>query len=201
MPVTATLKGSHYDNIGNEGMTKVTSGASVNSGGNGNNCSWGDYDNNGDGSFNRVTDSVVSTEPSASFSAGWADYDNDGFPDLFVTNSKTYNNALYRNNGNNNAWLTLKLEGRQSNRAAIGAKVRVRATMAGKVLWQLREISGGGGLGSQNDLRAGFGLGDARNAEVVRVEWPSGIVQELHDVAPKQFLTIIESSASISPPI
>src|SRR5205807_8524022 len=119
----------------------------------------------------RVT-SVVSTEPSASFSAGWADYDNDGFPDLFVSNTKTYNNALYHNNGNSNAWLTLKLEGRLSNRSAIGAKVRVKATIGGKAVWQLREISGGGGLGSQNDLRAAFGLGDATNADIVRVEWP-----------------------------
>jgi hypothetical protein len=104
----------------------------------------------------------------------WGDYDNDGFPDLLVPNVFTYNNFLYHNNGNSNAWLMLKLEGRISNRAAIGAKVRLRATIQGRELWQLRELSGGGSLGSQNDLRAGFGLGDATNAEVLRLEWPSG---------------------------
>jgi hypothetical protein len=86
-----------------------------------------------------------------------------------------------------------------SNRAAIGAKVRVKVNIGGKVMWQLREISGGGGLGSQNDLRAAFGLGDATNVDCVRIEWPSGIVQELFNLAPKQFLTVIEPSASISP--
>jgi len=64
----------------------------------------------------------------------------------------------------------------------------------------LREISGGGGLGSQNDLRAAFGLGDATNVDCVRIEWPSGIVQELFNLAPKQILTVVEPSAVISPP-
>jgi len=58
----------------------------------------------------------------------------------------------------------------------------------------LREISGGGGLASQNDLRAQFGLGDATNVDIVRVEWPSGIVQELTNIAPKQFIVIREPS-------
>jgi hypothetical protein len=96
----------------------------------------------------------VATDIADAISGAWADYDNDGFPDLFVTELNSFNNRLYRNNGNSNAWLTLKLEGRLSNRAAIGAKVRVKATIYGRTFWQLREISGGGGLGSQNDLRA-----------------------------------------------
>ena len=58
----------------------------------------------------------------------------------------------------------------------------------------MREISGGGGLASQNDLRAQFGLGDATNAQVVRVEWPSGITQEFTNVVARQFLTVKEPS-------
>lgn len=157
------------------------------------------FHNNGDGTFTKITDVAPATDPNNSFSAAWADYDNDGFPDLFVSNPSTYNNFLYHNDGNANNWLTIKCEGRMSNRAAIGAKVRLRATIGGSVRWQLREISGGGGLGSQNDLRAQFGLGDATIAERVRIEWPSGIVQELSDVPAKQFLTIIEPELSISP--
>src|SRR5204862_649859 len=69
----------------------------------------------------------------------------------------------------------------------------------GREVRELREISGGGSLGSQNDLRAAFGLGDATNADVVRIEWPSGIVQELYDVVPRQFLTVIEPQARVTP--
>jgi hypothetical protein len=45
---------------------------------------------------------------------------------------------------------------------------------------------------AHDDLRPHFGLGDATNAETVRVEWPSGQVTELHNVASKQILTIRE---------
>ena len=54
--------------------------------------------------------------------------------------------------------------------------------------------SGSGGLASQNDLRALFGLGDATNLDTVRVEWPSGLVQELTNVAARQFVTLREAS-------
>src|SRR6185369_1633847 len=65
-----------------------------------------------------------------------------------------------------------------------------------KTFWQLREISGGTSFGSQNELRANFGLGDATNADLVRIEWPSGIVQMMTNVAAKQFLTVMEHQAT-----
>ena len=212
------LKNFLYHNNGDGSFSKITTGPVVAD--TFGSCGvWADYDNdgfldlfianrsirnslfhnNGDGTFTKITDVVPAIDPNNSFSAAWADYDNDGFPDLFVSNVGTYNNFLYHNDGNANNWLTIKCEGRISNRAAIGAKVRLRATIGGRSMWQLREISGGGGLGSQNDLRAQFGLGDATTAERVRIEWPSGIVQELSNVDAKQFLTIIEPELSISP--
>ena len=97
---------------------------------------------------------------------------------------------LYRNNGNANAWLKLKLVGSVANRSAIGAKVRVRTVISGASRWQMREITAGDF--GMNSLIAHFGLGDATNADLVRIEWPSGAVQELHDVAPRQLLTLTE---------
>jgi hypothetical protein len=82
--------------------------------------------------------------------------------------------------------------GTTSNRSAIGAKVPVEARVAGRDLWQLREISGGSGVGSQNTLIAHFGLGDAVMGDRVGIEWPSGLVQELRDVPANQILTVIE---------
>ncbi|MBI4327063.1 MAG: VCBS repeat-containing protein, partial [Chloroflexi bacterium] len=146
------------------------------------------YHNNGDGSFTKITTGSLVNDVNWSEGGIWGDYDNDGFMDLFVANGGLAGyppplnpqvNSLFRNNGNTNAWLKLKLIGTVSNRAAIGAKVRVKATISGKSFWQMREISGGDGFLSQNDLRPNFGLRDARVAEIVRIEWPSGIVQEL----------------------
>src|SRR5204863_6109196 len=121
--------------------------------------------------------------------------DNDGFLDLFVSNgwgTKSENNFLYRGNPNTNAWINFKLVGTVSNRSAIGAKVRVKATIGGKTFWQMREISGGSNYGSQNDMRASFGLGDATKVDLVQIEWPSGIVQTMTNVSAKQLLTITE---------
>jgi hypothetical protein len=74
---------------------------------------------------------------------------------------------------------------------AIGAKVHVKASLRGKTFWQLREINSGNGI-CQNPLEAHFGLADAAKVDTLRIEWPSGTVQEFHDVAAKQLLTITE---------
>jgi len=72
--------------------------------------------------------------------------------------------------------------------------VRVLARINRKEFWQMREISGGGSLGSQNDLRALFGLGDSSNVATLRIEWPSGITQQFNNVAARQHLTVREPS-------
>ncbi|MBI2947529.1 MAG: CRTAC1 family protein, partial [Verrucomicrobia bacterium] len=145
------------------------------------------FRNQGDGTFLDITSSSLPNEPDEA--AAWGDYDNDGFLDLFLTTSQR--NHLYRNNGSSNHWIKVKLVGSVSNRSAIGAKVRVKATIAGKTFWQMREISTSGGFGKA-DMRPNFGLGDAKVAETIRVEWPSGTVQEFHNVPAKQILTITE---------
>ncbi len=202
-----------YHNNGDGTFTKITNGPVVTDtvGFNGG-CQWSDFDNdgyldlfisvigaqnlfyhnNGDRTFSKIVTGSLVTDGNA-IAAAWGDYDNDGFPDLYTTGASVPGH-LYRNNGNSNQWLGIQLLGRVSNRSAIGAKVRLKSTLHGQPQWQMREISGGNGLGSQNDLRALFGLADGTNAEVVRIEWPSGTVQELQDVRPGQFLKIFEPS-------
>ena len=62
------------------------------------------------------------------------------------------------------------------------------------ILTQLRQVGGNGD--NPQELRVHFGLGDATIIDTLRVEWPSGQVQEVSDVAANQFLTITESSAA-----
>jgi hypothetical protein len=154
------------------------------------------YHNEGDGTFARVVDTPVVASSLSSAAPSWVDYDNDGDLDLFVTNGMWdplgQSCELYRNEGNANHWIVLSLIGTVSNRSAIGAKVWARATSHEKLLTQFREIQSGGNGQSGTDQRVHFGLAEATVIDTIRIEWPSGIVQELNDVAADQFLTIEE---------
>ena len=101
---------------------------------------------------------------------GIADFDNDGRLDMFVANvnAEPY---LYRNTMPlKSHWVQFLLEGKQSNRAAVGAQVRLVA--GGKTF--LSFVNGGNGFASQSTARVHFGLGDADSIERVEVRWPSG---------------------------
>jgi hypothetical protein len=152
------------------------------------------YRNNGDGTFTKITTGSLANDGGASTGIAWGDYDNDGFLDLFVANGllgPAQVNFLYRNNGNVNNWVKVKCIGTVSNRVGIGAKVRVKAIIGGRTCWQMRQIDGADGSFG-GSVEAHVGLGNATIIDTLRIEWPSGIVQELHDVAPKQFLTVTE---------
>ena len=212
-----------YHNNGNGTFTRVTAGSIVNDQSYSIAAAWGDYDNdgwldlfvgtrtldnaapqesflyhnNGDGTFTRVSSGPIAEYVGSAGGCAWGDYDNDGFLDLYVSTLPVaieVPNALFHNTGNSNHWLKVKCEGTASNRSGIGAKVRLKATIAGKTFWQMREISSGDGIGS-SALIAHFGLGDATNIDMVRIEWPSGMVQVMTNVPPQQFLTVTEPAA------
>ena len=72
----------------------------------------------------------------------------------------------------------LRTVGRKSNRDGIGARVTVRAGALSQA-WEVKRTAG---IYSASDPRAHFGLGEATKADLVRVEWPSGKVDEWKDV-------------------
>ncbi len=132
---------------------------------------------------------IATQAPHAGRGVVFADFDNDGFTDILVANNGDPP-LLLRNSGNANHFLNLKLIGVKSNRDAIGARVRV--TSGG--ISQIREIIGGGSYLSQNDLRANFGLGNARKVEMVEIKWPrpSAVVERFTDLPIDRYITIVE---------
>ncbi len=208
-----------YRNNGSGTFEKITTGDIVNDVGTFNTCAWADYDNdghldlfvanekegfgnrlyhnNGDGTFLSVTEGDIVTDRAASNGCSWGDYDNDGFLDLFVANgglTGPQHNFLYHNDRNSNHWIKVRCVGTLSNRSAIGAIVRAKALIDGVVRWQMRQISGGDGWLSQNSLDVSIGFGTATNIDLLRVEWPSGIVQEFQNVRVDQTLIVEEPS-------
>ena len=98
------------------------------------------------------------------------DIDQDGDLDLYVANMRTAD-ALFRNDGNDNHWLHIKLAGTESNRGGVGARVTVKAGE----LSMVREINPGCSRG-YNPLMAYFGLGQHTKADSVEIRWPTGPV-------------------------
>jgi hypothetical protein len=157
------------------------------------------FRNRGDGTFQAVDAGNLLSDGVRRGFPLWVDYDNNGFLDLMLTCGDAVldgmpgvPNHLYRNAGNGNRWLKVKLVGTSSNRDGVGAKVRVTAKIHGRTFDQMREIAGYAGWVGTVPLMAHVGLGDATNATTVRIEWPSGIVQQLAKVAANQMLTITE---------
>src|SRR5262245_42780882 len=220
--INSTLNGpleqnAFYRNAGSGIFEKITAGDIVNDVGRFNGCAWADYDNdgyldlfvtndgannrlyhnNGDGTFLSVTEGDVVTDIAASAGCAWGDYDNDGFLDLFVANggiTGPQQNFLYRNDRNSNHWIKVRCVGTLSNRSAIGAIVRAKALINGAVRWQMRQISGGDGWLCQNSLDVSIGFGNATNIDSLRIEWPSGIVQQFQNVAVDRLLIVEEPS-------
>ncbi|MCG8605340.1 CRTAC1 family protein, partial [bacterium] len=145
------------------------------------------YQNEGFGSFVRASGGQIDDAGGSTLVAG--DFDNDGDLDIVAGNA----GVLYRNdNSYDNNWIKIQCVGTLSNRSAIGAKVRIKATVDGEQVWQLREISGQTGVNSQNSLITHFGLADASVIDTVLIEWPSRQVQLLTNVSVNQFLTVTE---------
>ena len=104
-----------------------------------------------------------------------ADYDRDGDLDAFIV-QHAGDGVLLRNEGNEGAWLQVELEGRTSNRDAIGARLVVYA--AGAYAAAARQMSVVGAQSpylSQNSRTLHFGLGAASAYDSLVVTWPTGV--------------------------
>jgi hypothetical protein len=131
--------------------------------------------NDGAGQFFDVAPVVGVTDTYDGRAVALADLWNRGVLDVVVANQHgpllLYKNTVVPEH----QWIAFELEGRVSNRSAIGTQVRL--------VWngheQVQEVSGGSGFAAQNQRRVHFGLGKQAHVEQVIIRWPSGHVQIL----------------------
>ena len=152
------------------------------------------YRNNGNNTFSDVTTMYGLDNLSAGDlgrdDAAWADFNGDGFLDLLADGqvwanpgSAAFTNAHY---------LKVKLNGGQGpnglvNKSAIGAQVRITDPTLGTIT---RQISGGVGQGSQNDLVLHFGLGNRTTPVDLEISWPDGSTQTVTGVSVDQLVHV-----------
>ncbi len=152
------------------------------------------YVNNGNGTFSRY-DAAGLSAAGPRFSACAGDYDLDGRMDVYISGNSS-SKALYHNETmNSNHWTHVRLVGdpqRHSNRAAIGARVRCKATINGVMQWQMREVSSQNTFNGQSSLTVHFGLGDASIIDSLVIEWPSDSVEVYTGLGANHFYTMTE---------
>jgi hypothetical protein len=127
----------------------------------------------------------------------FADLDNDGDQDVYeqmggAYPGDAYGNALFLNTGFGNRWIKLQLVGVITNRAGIGARIRVDFTEHGRTRSVFHRVNSGGSFGA-NPLRAEIGVGRATRIERLQIHWPaSGQTQTFEDVPLETMIEVTE---------
>jgi enediyne biosynthesis protein E4 len=124
------------------------------------------------------------TVPRANRGIGIADFDRDGKLDVVISELGEAPRLLRNVTSESNAWLSLRLAGKTSNRNGVGARVRVGSQ------WNQMTSSVGYASSSVDDVH--FGLGAPGNPQSVEVLWPSGTKQVVPDVATRKVVAVTE---------
>jgi Flp pilus assembly protein TadD len=117
-----------------------------------------------------------------------ADYDGDGDTDLLITQREGPPVLLRNEGGNRNNWLRVSLKGFADNRGGIGTKVEVFAG----ALYQKWEMQSASGYLGQSAPEILVGLGSAKQADIVRLLWPTGVLQDEVEIASRAARNVSE---------
>jgi hypothetical protein len=116
------------------------------------------------------------------------DLNGDGRLDVVVTGISAPAEIWMNDSPGSSHWLEIKLQGTKSNRDGIGARIKVVTKSA----TQYNYMSTSVGYASSSAGPVHFGLGEDSAATLVEIHWPSGVVQQLKDVAGDRILAVKE---------
>ncbi len=147
-------------------------------------------ENQGNGTFVNVSNDTNMGDTNRGRNVSLADYDGDGWVDVYVGNYDTAPLLMHNDSaagGNTNNWLTVTVEGTDSNRDGLGTVISL--TAGGQTQNQL--ISSGFSHGGGSQKAAFFGLGTAGSGTLT-VTWPNGAVENLGSFTAGQALHLVE---------
>ena len=149
------------------------------------------YLNNGDGTFLDVSGitGMDFLEDSRTFAL--ADFDHDGRVEAVLKNRNGPQLRLLKNVMPQLApAIAFRLQGKKSNRDAIGAMVTIE-TDVGR---QAKFVQAGSGFLAQHSKELFFGLGEAKGPVKATIRWPSGLEQRIEDLPANHRILIEEGS-------
>ena len=155
------------------------------------------FRNNGDLTFSEISRQIGFNHTLQGRGLVTLDHDNDGDQDILIFNNEG-GMSLFCNAGAGSAgnWLRIFLDTSATADLApngFGSRVSVRASGS----TQYRYLDGGSNYLGSSELSAHFGLGAARHAEEVRVEWANGEVTVLRAVPANRTMTVTPHGARV----
>ena len=148
--------------------------------------------------FVDITASSGTGELHKTHGISFADLENRGHQDIVVemggaVPSDAHPVRVFRNPGNANHWINVKLRGVKTNRAAIGAKVKVVAENRDHTEQAFYRQVGSGGSWGASPLAQEIGLGNAERIKSVEIYWPaSKTTQIFKNIPMDEFIEIEE---------
>ena len=136
----------------------------------------------------------------------FADFDNDGDQDIYAALGGAFpgdiaRQALFRNPGIGNNWITIMLEGVQSNRDGLGSRIKITVDRpGGKGKRDIYATVSTGGTFGASSIQQEMGLGDAEKIESISITWPrTGKTQVFQNVAMNQTIRVREGESTVTP--
>jgi len=148
--------------------------------------------------FTDITTSSGTGELHKGHGIAFADLTNTGNEDIIAvvggaSPGDRHALRLFQNPGHDNDWISLKLVGVKTNRAAIGARIKITVENRGQGVRSIYRTVGSGGSFGASPLEQHIGLGKSATIRSIDIFWPvSATHQVFSNVGKNQFLQITE---------
>jgi len=159
-------------------------------------------------SFVSITGSSGTGELHKGHGIAFADLDRDGDEDIVAeiggaVPADRHALRLFENPGGVNDWIAVRLVGVKSNRAAIGARIKVTVESTGannaRTMHSFYRTVGSGGSFGANPLEQHIGLGRSARIQAIDIWWPaSDTRQSFSNVSPNQSIEIKELATAFT---